>query len=106
MSKKKTTVQKLFGTAPKKGYKFSSVEVKLTDNNTFKGFLIQWSAVGIGFGELWWGWGIDLEKLKEYPHQQGFHLSTESMSDEFVTALMKKALPKITKILLTCEKRS
>lgn len=101
MSKEETPIiEKLFGKAPKKGYKFTHVDVTLTDNDVFKGFHIQWGAKGVGFGEVFFGWGIDKEVLKDFPKQQGFYLDTECMSDEFIQALMKKALPKMTALIL------
>ena len=104
MKKTKDIFEKAFGKKPKKGYKFTYVEVTLTDSSVFKGFDIAWSAKGIGFGHVWFGWGIDKEYLKDFPKQQGFYLDTECMSDEFVKALMKKAMPQITDLLLKARK--
>lgn len=107
MAKKKEEpdiFEKAFGKAPKKGFKFVRVEVTLTDNEVFKGFNIAWTAKGIGFGEMWFGWGLDVERLKEYPQQRGFHLSTECMGPDFVKALMKEAMPQIVEIMLKHEK--
>jgi hypothetical protein len=92
--------EKMFGKAPETGYRFTAVEVTLTDNDTFKGFNIDWTAAGIGFGGMWFGWGLDKEHLKNFPKQQGFHLSTECMKDEFVEALLKEAMPQIVQILI------
>jgi len=96
----KDIFEKLFGKAPETGYEFTSVEVALTDNSVFKGFNIDWSAKGVGFGGMWFGWGVDKESLKDFPAQQGFHLSSECMSDEFVEALLKEAMPQMVQILL------
>lgn len=95
--------EKVFGKEPKNGFKFVSVAVSLTDNEVFKGFNIQWTAKGIGFGEMWFGWGLDCKELVEYPKQRGFHISTECMGPEFVKALMKEALPQIVEIMLKHE---
>ena len=106
MAKKKEPkdiFEKAFGKAPKKGYKFRHVATTLIDNDCFKGFVIQWSAQGVGFGELTFTWGLDMERLKDYPKQQGFHCDSECMSDEFIHALMKKAAPQIAEILIKYE---
>lgn len=92
--------EKAFGKAPEKGYKFGTVQVDLIDNNCFKGFDISWSAYGYGFGHVWIGWGLDMERLKDYPNQQGFYTDSECMSKEFLEALMKEAAPKIAKIII------
>lgn len=93
-------IEKAFGKPPKKGYKFLATETILVDNDTFKGFVVKWSAQGIGFGECFFGWGLECERLKEFPKQQGFHLDTECMSDEFVDALLKEAYPQILELML------
>lgn len=95
----RSPIERIFGRAPKVGYKFEGVKVELVDNDMFKGFYISWSASGVGFGTMFFGWG-DKEKLKGYPHQQGFHASTECMGEEFVEALMREALPEINKLIL------
>lgn len=104
MSESEDIFEKVFGKKPKKGYKFTHVEVSLTDNDCFKGFCIAWSAKGIGFGEVFFGWGLDMERLKDFPHQQGFYLSTEHMGAEFIQALIKKAAPKIAELILKHER--
>lgn len=102
MKKKKVKdlTEELFGKKPKKGFKFKYVDIELVDSENFKGFLIRWFAHGIGFGEVWLGWGLDTQELKEYPKQIGFHSSTECMSEEFLKAVMKKAIPKIIELML------
>jgi len=96
--------EKAFGKAPRKGYIIKNTEVELVDNDTFKGFIVNWVAQGIGFGQLFFGWGLDVERLKDYPKQRGFHCSTECMSDEFVEAVIKKAQPQILEIM--CKHRT
>lgn len=103
---KKDPFEKAFGKAPKKGYKFSSVEVSVIDNDSFKGFDIAWSAVGIGFGHVVMAWGLDMKLLKDSPDQQGFYTGTEYMSDAFVQALMKKAAPLFADIIIKHDKDS
>lgn len=98
--KPKDIFENIFGKTPKKGYHFSSVNVTLIDNDYFKGFVISWSAIGIGFGEVTLTWGLDKERLKEFPNQQGFHTDTECMSNDFVEALMKKAAPKFAELII------
>ena len=92
--------EKIFGKAPKTGYDFKSVDVEVIDSSWMKGFSIKWLAAGIGFGEVFVGWGVDTEYLKDFPRQQGFHADTELMSDEFVQALMKEAAPKIAELII------
>lgn len=104
-SEKKTKQHKdvfegLFGKRPKKGFKFTHVEVEIIDNKDFKGFDIGWSAQGIGFGHVAISWGVGNYVKRNWPQQYGFYVNTENMSDEFIHALMKKALPKITELML------
>lgn len=91
--------ESIFGKAPDSGYKFLAVEVELIDNPCFKGFDIAWSAQGIGFGHVTFAWGLDLEYLKDFPKQHGFHTDTECMSQEFVQALLIEAAPKMAALL-------
>ena len=92
--------ERAFGKAPESGYIFRHVEVEVVDNDCFKGLMLKWSAQGIGFGEVWLGWGLDMVHLKEHPNQQGFHTDTEHMSEEFMEALLKEAAPKIAKVYI------
>lgn len=91
--------EKVFGKEPEKGYKFHGTKVEVVDSDIFKGFVIHWSAAGIGFGQVFVGWGLNVKKLKSYPKQQGFHTDTECMSQEFVEALMKEVAPELAKII-------
>ena len=97
-------LEKAFGKAPETGYDFKYVDIELVDSGWMKGFLIKWGAAGVGFGQVFVGWGIDMEYLKEYPKQQGFHSDTEYMSDEFIQALMKEAAPKLAEIIINGDK--
>lgn len=96
----KDSFEKAFGKAPESGYEFKHIEIEIVDNATFKGFDIGWSASGIGFGHVWFGWGLDVEALKEYPNQKGFYTDSEYMSDEFIQALMKEVAPKLAEIII------
>lgn len=90
--------EKAFGKAPDEGYIFRSTEVELVDNTRFKGFILRWSAQGIGFGEVFYGFGLG-EDLKQY-NQHGFHCSTECMSAEFVAALLDECGPQMVDLLM------
>lgn len=92
--------EKIFGERPKKGYKLRSIDITVVDTDAFKGFNIVWMAQGIGFGEVFVGWGLNHPNLKDFPEQQGFHADTEFMSEKFVQALMKEAAPKIAEIII------
>ena len=105
MKKKKDPFEEMFGKKPKKGYKFTHVDVTVTDNDCFKGFDIEWFASGIGFGHVWYGWGLDMNRLKYYPQQQGFYADTEHMSEEFVQALLKVAAPKIAELIVKHDRK-
>ena len=88
----------LFGKKPKEGYEFTHSEVKLLDSDRFKGFLISWGAKGVGFGELFYGWGVDAD-LKKY-NQYGFHSDTENMNAEFVGALLDEVGPQMINLIM------
>jgi hypothetical protein len=89
--------EKAFGKEPEVGYIFNNIEVILCDT-WFKGFVIKWSAQGIGFGELFFGCGT-IEKHKD-TGQYGFCSDVEQMSKEFVEALLKEASPQIVKAIM------
>ena len=48
----KDIFEKVFGERPATGYEFTHLEVEPFINERFSGFVIRWSAKGIGFGEV------------------------------------------------------
>lgn len=93
--------EKAFGPAPKEGvYNFKSIDVEVVDNKHFKGFVIHWLCEGVGFGEYFFGWGLN----PEYVSQLGFHSSSEYMAKEFIEQLMKAALPEITDLVIKADR--
>lgn len=83
MTKKtKDIFEKLFGEKPKKGY-----EITYTNTSCgWRAIVIQWSAKGIGFGDL----AIVFENGVIYAE-------TECMSKEFCDAVIKKACENLDK---------
>jgi hypothetical protein len=94
-----SAIEKAFGSKPKKGYKFTAIEVTSYDTVDFKGLDIGWAASGIGFGHVTISWGVSDRIRKEWPKQYGFHCDTECMSQEFVEALIRAAAPKIAELI-------
>ncbi len=96
----KANWEKAFGKRPETGYEFPEIHVHLVDSEDFKGFSIAWLASGIGFGQYFFGWGMDTERLKAFPKQRGFYSDSECMGDEFVEALMSAAAPQLARLLI------
>ena len=76
-----------------KKYNFTYIEIDVLDG-WWKGIRITWGCEDVGFGELMYGFGVDVEDSRH-----GFDVDTEGMDEEFINALLTEAAPKLAKLL-------
>jgi len=76
----KDPIEEIFGKRPKKGYKITYTKVETYSSDKSSGIIVNWSAQGIGFGQLtiYFKYGV-------------INIDNEGMSKAFCDEVIKKA---------------